>query len=359
MELSPEERRKIYEEEKARINAREQLERERERPAPEATVEIEPNIAGLLCYLGAWITGIIFFVIEKKNNWIRFHAAQSIVLFGSFSVIGLLLGWIPIFGDIVRIVLGITGFILWIVLMVKAYHGERFKVFIAGDIAESMASPTGRTTEYDAAPSPETQEDSPTASYERPEKPIVETITDTGDKIGRKIEDFFDRKRAGIITSSAFAIAFSIVLIIFFNFFNDYVAYYNADTVNGVVVWSRTSFFTNEISLWLPVLNTALAISILGHIIIIIFAGDILRRIIRFVIDLFALASVLTLVSVYPFDFSVIPDKTVAAGVDVGVIVVLICIAVGIGISLLVRFIKTLVVIGQRAGQRTGDGERL
>jgi hypothetical protein len=240
--------------------------------------------------------------------------------------------------------------------MVKAYHGERYKVFIAGDIAESMATPTGKTTESDAAPAPEAQETPPAASSESSEKPIVETIADTGEKIGQKIEDFFDTKRAGIITGSAFAIAFSIVLIIFFNFFNDYAAYYNADTVNGVVVWSHTSFFTDEISLWLPVLNTALAVSILGHIIIIIFAGDILRRIIRFVIDLFALASVITLVSVYPLDFSVIPDTAIAAGVDVGVIVVLICISVGIGISLLVRFIKTLVVIGQRAGQRAGEG---
>ena len=349
MELTPEERRKIYEEEKARIEAREQLERERKSPASEATVDIEPKVAGLLCYLGVWITGIIFFVIEKKNNWIRFHAAQSLVLFGSFALTAMVLGWIPVFGRVVTAVLGITGFILWIVLMVKAYHGERYKVFIAGDVAESMAGSTGRTAEYHTAPSPEAQETQPATSTAAPEKPIVETITDTGEKIGRKIEDFFERKRAGIITGSAFAIAWSVILLIFFNFFNDYVAYYNADTINGAVVWTRTSFFTDEISLWLPVLNTALAVSILGHIIIIIFEGDILRRIIRFVIDIFALASVLTLVSVYPFDFSVIPDSTIAAGVDVGVTVVLICIAVGLGISLLVRFIKTLVVIGQRS----------
>ena len=349
MELTPEERKKIYEEEKARIEAREQLERERRRPASEATVDIEPNVAGLLCYLGVWITGIIFFVIEKKNNWIRFHAAQSLVLFGSFALTAMVLGWIPVFGRVVTAVLGITGFILWIVLMVKAYHGERYKVFIAGDIAESMAASTGGTAEYHAAPSLEVQEATSAESPTTPEKPIVEAITDTGEKIGRKIEDFFDRKRAGIITGSAFAIAFSIILIVFFNFFNDYVAYYNADTVNGAVVWTRTPFFTDEISQWLPVLNTALAVSILGHIIIIIFENDILRRIIRFVIDIFGLASILTLLSVFPFDFNVIPDSTIAAGVDVGVTIALICIAAGIGISLLVRFIKTLVVIGQQS----------
>jgi len=350
MELTPEERRKIYEEEKARIEAREQLERERQRPTKESTVDIQANVAGLLCYLGVWITGIIFFVIEKKNNWIRFHAAQSLVLFGSFALTAMVLGWIPVFGRIVTAVLGITGFILWIVLMVKAYNGERYKVFIAGDIAESMAASTGVTSDYRAAAEPEAQQEPP---GEPAVKPLVDTIADTGKKIGREVEDFFDKKRAGRITASAFLIAWSIALLVFFNFFSDYVAYYNADTVNGATVWTRTPFFTSDISLWLPVLNTALAVSIAGQIIMIIFDNDILRRILRFVIDLFGLAVILTLISVFPFDFNVIPDSTIAAGVDVGVTIALICIAVGFGISLLVRFIKTLVVIGQRAKQNT------
>lgn len=344
MELTPEERRKIYEEEKARIEAREQLERERQGPSPETTVEIQPNVAGLLCYLGVWITGIIFFVIEKKNNWVRFHAAQSIVIFGSFFIAGLVLGWIPGFGGVISAILGIAGFILWVVLMVKAYHGERYKVFIAGDIAEGMVAPSGKIEDYQATTgAAEFQESLP-----GPEKARPASMADTGEKIGRNIEDFFDKKRAGIITGSAFAIAWSIALLIFFNFFSEYVAYYNADTVGGTVIWSRTPFFTGEISRWLPVLNTALAVSILGHIIIIVLSGDILRRTLRFVIDLFALAAVVALIYIFPFDFNVVPYTHVAAGVEVGVTVVLILIAVGIGISLVVRLIKTLVVIGHR-----------
>jgi len=88
MELSPEEKRKIYEEEKARIEAREQIERER-REMPQATsTGLPPRDAGLLCYIGGWITGIIFFIIEQKNRWVRFHAAQSIVVFGTITVAG-------------------------------------------------------------------------------------------------------------------------------------------------------------------------------------------------------------------------------------------------------------------------------
>jgi len=71
MTLSPEERRKIYEEEKARIEAREQLERERGKGPGETSTGLTSNIAGMLCYIGAWITGIIFLVLEKKNERVR------------------------------------------------------------------------------------------------------------------------------------------------------------------------------------------------------------------------------------------------------------------------------------------------
>ena len=74
MELSPEERRQIYEEERARIEAE-----QRQMSIGGSTTGLEPNVAGLLCYLGGWITGIIFLVIEQKSRFVRFHALQSIV----------------------------------------------------------------------------------------------------------------------------------------------------------------------------------------------------------------------------------------------------------------------------------------
>ena len=82
MQLSPEERHKIYEEEKARIDA----EQKQWMTTGGSTTGLEPNIAGLLCYLGGWITGIVFLVIEQKNKFVRFHALQSIVTFGALTV---------------------------------------------------------------------------------------------------------------------------------------------------------------------------------------------------------------------------------------------------------------------------------
>jgi hypothetical protein len=162
-------------------------------------------------------------------------------------------------------------------------------------------------------------------------------------EIGRKIEEYFTKKRGGRIASSAFTIAFSIVLLIFFNYFNDYVAYYSSEKVDGVVTWTRAPFFTDDISLWLPVLTTALMVSIIGHTIMIIFDRYVLREVLQLIIDAFSLASAITLVTVFPFNFYVIPDTSMAEAVELGVTIALICVCVGIGIGILARGIKFLV----------------
>ena len=97
--LSPEERRKIYEEEKARIEARESLERERKITSSETSTGLIPNVAALLCYVGFWVSGIILFVLEQKNREVRFHALQSIIVFGTLTVAGTILSLIPVVGS--------------------------------------------------------------------------------------------------------------------------------------------------------------------------------------------------------------------------------------------------------------------
>jgi len=104
---------------------------------------IQPNVAALLSYVLGFITGIIFFVVEKENKFVRFHAMQSIVVFGALFVAQFILGLIPIIGWIIIPLLWIAGFILWVIFMIKAYQGEYFKLPVAGDIAEkySQVSP--------------------------------------------------------------------------------------------------------------------------------------------------------------------------------------------------------------------------
>jgi len=101
---------------------------------------LDQNVAGLLCYLFGWITGIIFLILERENKLVRFHAIQSIIVFGFFTVASAAIGWIPIIGDFFSAAIGIIAFIVWIILMVKASQGEKYKVFIAGDIADKQSS---------------------------------------------------------------------------------------------------------------------------------------------------------------------------------------------------------------------------
>jgi uncharacterized membrane protein len=109
------------------------------------------NVAGLLCYLFGWVTGLIFFLIDKRP-FVRFHAAQSIVVFGGLGVLYFVFGiffrasfmFMGGFGalGLVALVSGLiwlVGVILWILLMVKAYQGEKFEVPIAAGIAKSFA----------------------------------------------------------------------------------------------------------------------------------------------------------------------------------------------------------------------------
>lgn len=100
---------------------------------------MQANVAALLSYVLGWITGLIFYLIEKENKFVRFHAMQSIVVSAALTILSIILVFIPIVGWIALPLLNIAGIILWILLMVKAYQGEMFKLPIAGDIAEKSA----------------------------------------------------------------------------------------------------------------------------------------------------------------------------------------------------------------------------
>ena len=96
---------------------------------------MQPNVAALLSYLLGIITGIIFYLIEKENKFVRFHAMQSLVTFGALFVLQIILGVIPVIGWVLLPLVGILTLVLWILLMIKAYQGELFKLPIAGEIA--------------------------------------------------------------------------------------------------------------------------------------------------------------------------------------------------------------------------------
>ena len=99
---------------------------------------LEANIAGLLCYVLGWISGLVFILIEKENKFVRFHAMQSIIVFGAITIASFIFSWIPIIGAILSWLLSLLALVLWIVLMIKAYQGTMYKLPWAGNLAEKQ-----------------------------------------------------------------------------------------------------------------------------------------------------------------------------------------------------------------------------
>jgi uncharacterized membrane protein len=97
------------------------------------------HVAGALCYLLGWISGLIFYLIEKESDFVRFHAAQSIMVFGTLTIVSIVIQVLPFLGQLVGALLSLLGLALWIILMVKAALKERFKLPYVGDWAEEYA----------------------------------------------------------------------------------------------------------------------------------------------------------------------------------------------------------------------------
>jgi uncharacterized membrane protein len=95
--------------------------------------------AGWLSYLGGWVTGLIFLLLKRENRFVRFHAIQSLIFFGTMSIATAIFSSIPFF-DSIAAGLGFVSFICWIVLMVKAARGKYYKLPIIGDYAEKWAN---------------------------------------------------------------------------------------------------------------------------------------------------------------------------------------------------------------------------
>ena len=97
---------------------------------------LDPNVAAALAYVVGWVSGVILLVFEP-NRFVRFHALQSTIVFGALSVAWMVALSVPFLGWLVAIfIIPPLSAVLWLLLMYKAYQGERYKVAVAGDMAE-------------------------------------------------------------------------------------------------------------------------------------------------------------------------------------------------------------------------------
>ena len=134
-----------------------------ENPPPGQTSKsstgLDENIAALLSYVFGWISGLVFFLIEKDSRLVRFHAMQSLLLSGGFLIIliafwivvtilalvlsqisGLLGTLVSLLSTLIISVLGIAVLIGWVMCLIKAYNKEFFKLPIIGNFAEKFSA---------------------------------------------------------------------------------------------------------------------------------------------------------------------------------------------------------------------------
>lgn len=157
------------------------------------------------------------------------------------------------------------------------------------------------------------------------------------EEVGDKVDHYFKGTRGGRITGYSFAIMWSVIFFVFFNFYQSYIAYYHYDGI-----WHRYPLLTESFSQWLPIVSVALVASMIGSILLIIYDGYFFRQIIRIVLNLFGLTAIISLLTVFPFDFTVFP-RDLTGILNPIVITVLILIIIGIGIETMVRLIKLIV----------------
>jgi uncharacterized membrane protein len=122
-------------------------------PGPSAaSIGMTDNMAGALCYLFGFITGILFLVLAPYNQDrnIRFHAFQSIFLNVAWVILWIVVGivdyvfsYIPFFGIfiawVLRFTIGLGGLIVWLYMMFKTYNGEKIVLPVIGPMADKQA----------------------------------------------------------------------------------------------------------------------------------------------------------------------------------------------------------------------------
>ncbi|MCM8774863.1 MAG: DUF4870 domain-containing protein [Candidatus Omnitrophica bacterium] len=99
---------------------------------------ISENLEALIAYAVGWVSGLVFLLLEKDNSFVRFHALQSLVTFLALTIVGAVAVMIPVLGILAAVLLWPLGLVLWIILMIKAYQGEKFKLPKIGDFCEKQ-----------------------------------------------------------------------------------------------------------------------------------------------------------------------------------------------------------------------------
>jgi uncharacterized membrane protein len=106
------------------------------RPAGSGMAE---NVASGLSYVLTWLTGLIFFLVDKRPE-VRFHAMQAIAYGVLWTLVGVVGPRLPGPLDLLFSLVWLAFLIGWVVLLIQGFQGKHFKLPVVGDFAEQQAN---------------------------------------------------------------------------------------------------------------------------------------------------------------------------------------------------------------------------
>ena len=161
-------------------------------------------------------------------------------------------------------------------------------------------------------------------------------------------EEIYEGKRGRRAFAYVWNILWSLVLIIFFNFYSSYIAYFQYEQLNNTLVWHKFTILTEDFQKIIPLISAGLIIIAVGSIILLILDKYILARVVELISSIFAIAVLGNILIMFPFDFNIIPYEKVAQLLPLILKIVLGMIILILIIQIIANFVKIVVKIAKK-----------
>lgn len=171
----------------------------------------------------------------------------------------------------------------------------------------------------------------------------IEKVVHWGEHIAAKKDNHSGSTRVQRLVSYNVAIVWSFILLILFNFFREYIAYYHYEIAEGAGQWIREPLLSTEFGAVLPILNIALILSILGNGILIVLDRYLLKQGISIVLHVFSLAVIFSFLRLFPFNFDLVPFSNAAQVLRIIVTIVFIAIGIGLIVAIVVKIVRIVI----------------
>ena len=163
-----------------------------------------------------------------------------------------------------------------------------------------------------------------------------------------KKEIEYEENRSRRAFSYVWGIVWSIILIIFFNFFSKYIAYFQFEKVNGELVWNIYPITTQPFNTIVPLITAALIVLTAGNIILLIVDRYVLARVIEIITAIFASAVLVNFILLFPLDFNIIPYDKISEFAPLALKIILGIVVLVLIIQIITNFVKIIARMSKK-----------